>query len=93
MELIMSVPGELTLALIRTGQELFRAGLEALALEAYERRVTGYQLSRPFVLPKKMLSSAGVADPPDCDCRRERALGNELLFVRQHGSGLGFALA
>ena len=45
MEIVISIPDELAVPLIRPGQEASRAALEALALEAYrERRMTGYQL-------------------------------------------------
>jgi hypothetical protein len=46
-ELILNLPDELSAALCSAGQELSRAALEAIALEAYrERRLTTAQLRR-----------------------------------------------
>src|SRR5947207_1167998 len=46
-QLILNLPDELSAALSRSGQELSRAALEALALESYrERKLTTAQLRR-----------------------------------------------
>ena len=46
-QLILNLPDELSAALSGSGQELSRAALEALALEAYrERKLTTAQLRR-----------------------------------------------
>jgi hypothetical protein len=46
-QLILNLPDELSAALSSSGQELSRAALEALALEAYrERKLTTAQLRR-----------------------------------------------
>ena len=46
-QLIINLPDELSAALSGSGQELSRAALEALALEAYrERKLTAAQLRR-----------------------------------------------
>ena len=46
-QLILNLPDELSAALSGSGQELSRAALEAIALEAYrERKLTAAQLRR-----------------------------------------------
>ena len=45
MQLSLEIPDELAAALAAPGQDLSRAALEALGLEAYrERRISAYQL-------------------------------------------------
>ena len=47
MQLILSLPDELSAALSTSGQDLSRAAFEAIALEAYrERKLTTAQLRR-----------------------------------------------
>ncbi len=45
MQITLEIPEELTAILAGSGQDLSRAALEAIALEAYrQRRLSGYQL-------------------------------------------------
>ena len=49
MQLILSLPDELSAALSTSGQDLSQAAFEAIALEAYrERKLTTAQLRRLF---------------------------------------------
>lgn len=54
MQITVTLPDDLAVPLLPTGQEPARAALEALALEAYrQRRITGYQLRTLLGIPSR----------------------------------------
>jgi hypothetical protein len=54
MQVTVTIPDELAAVLAPEGQDLSRAALEALGLEAYRlRRLTGYQLRTLLGIPSR----------------------------------------
>jgi hypothetical protein len=54
MEIIVTVPDDLSAPLLPPGEEPARAALEAIGLEAYRRRrITGYQLRMLLGIPSR----------------------------------------
>ena len=54
MQITLDLPDELAAAVTPHGQDLSRAALEALGLEAYrQRRITGYQLRTLLGIPSR----------------------------------------
>ena len=54
MQITVEIPDELKAALAAPGQDLSRAALEAVGLEAYrQRRISGYQLRTLLGMPTR----------------------------------------
>ena len=54
MQITVEIPDELKAALAAPGQDLSRAALEAVGLEAYrQRRISGYQLRTLLGIPSR----------------------------------------
>lgn len=54
MQITLDIPEELATVLAGSGQDLSRAALEAIGLEAYrQRRISGYQLRTLLGIPSR----------------------------------------
>lgn len=55
MQITVEIPDDLAAVLVGSGQDLSRAALEAIALEAYrERRLSGFQLRTLLGIPSRL---------------------------------------
>jgi hypothetical protein len=68
MRIAVEIPDELAGALATPGQDLSRAALEAVGLEAYrQRRITGYQLRVLLGIPSRYQFDGFLKKHQVCD--------------------------